>query len=134
MTLEKFLSRSKSRSFFFQGIVMLEPIEKPYDFWDNCGTFGNQDEFFVIFKRNTKETRTTGYWSAERNELLWLAESYLMYQPDTVYYINNMMPPYDKLGDVMDDAKAGIFFEFIAENTPQCMEYVLFHLSDMRLV
>lgn len=114
---------------------MLGPVEKPYDFWDSDGQFrSDQDEFFVIFKRGTDETRSTGYWSAEAKELLWLAESYLMFEPDTVYYINKTAPsPVDLLEDSMDDVSAGEFFEFIRERTPQCMEYVLFHLCDMRL-
>jgi len=115
--------------------MMLKPIEKPYNFWDIHGQFSqSDDEFFVIFKHNTDETRTTGYWSAEKQELLWLAESYLIFDPDTVFYINNMKPAQDLLSDVMEDVSASVFFDFITENTPQCMEYVLFHLCDMRLV
>lgn len=115
--------------------MILEPTEKPYDFWDSDGRFNlNNDEFFVIFKHNTDEMRTTGYWSVEKQELLWLAESYLISNPDTVYYINNMRPVTDLLHDVMDDVPASVFFDFIKENTPQCMEYVLFHLGDMRLI
>lgn len=114
---------------------MISPIEKHHNFWDIDGQFDpNHDEFFVIFKHNTDETRTTGYWSAEKRELLWLAESYLVSNPDTVFYINNMRPVTDLLYDVMDDVPASVFFDFIKENTPQCMEYVLFHLGDMRLI
>lgn len=118
---------------------MISPVEKPYDFWDTDGQFrSGADEFFVIFKHGTAETRSTGYWSAEKRELLWLAESYLMFEPDTVYYVNkpavtpNGLIP-DLLEDSLSDVSAGVFFDFIKENTPQCMEYVLFHLSDMRL-
>lgn len=114
---------------------MISPVEKPYNFWDIDGQFDpGHDEFFVIFKHNTDETRTTGYWSAEKHELLWLAESYLMFEPDTVFYINNMIPAIDLLSDAMEDVGAAVFFDFIKENTPQCMEYILFHLGDMRLI
>lgn len=108
----------------------LEPIIKPFDFWslpdegpDNfkIGT----PEFFAIFIPKSDNVASFGWWDGE--ELLWLAEYYHAAGNEMVFYVLDS-------NSSVDECSREDWFQFVSNQTPECLPWILFRLPELNLL
>jgi len=103
----------------------LNPVVYRWDFWDSDDlNFPKHPEFFIVPIKKKEEFTSVGWWDGE--EIVWLAERYHSGGEEISYYVFK--------DEQMDDVAKSEWFDFAKENTPQCLDWILFHLDDLKLL
>lgn len=103
---------------------ILEPSPLPWDFWDSVDVdFPKEKMFFFIPIKGTLNIASLGWWDGK--EMIWLLEYYHASGNELVFYTFED----EEMGEVSRQE----WFSYVQEKTPQCMDWILFKLSELRL-
>ncbi len=104
--------------------TIYSPKSFKWDFWDSQIQFPAYPVFFIVPTRSG-DISSAGWWDGK--EMTWLAESYHV-GDGTIYYLQSGSDPTD-----MNDVSREEWIDFVRKTTPQCLDWITFHLGDLGL-
>jgi len=103
---------------------ILEPLPLPWNFWDSDSfDFPEHRMFFFIPIKGTSDVASLGWWDGK--EIIWLLEHYHASGNELIFYTFK--------DEEMIESSKQEWFAYAQENTPQCMDWILFRLSELKL-
>ena len=114
----------------------LSPNEKHWTFWDGAEVF-DKEEFFIVPMKNSREfCGSVGYFNGEN--LVWMLEYYhtagFVNDSGPIFYVDGSFNPSDPLKGSMEECSKEDWLSITRNTTPQCLDWINFHLKDLNLI
>lgn len=114
----------------------LSPTEKHWTFWEESEVFDKEEFFLVPMKteRDGQFCASVGYFDGKN--LVWMLEYYHVFGVNSpIFYIGIVENcEFNPSTDMMDDVTKEEWLNFAKEKTPQCFDWINFHLKDLGLI